>query len=248
MKIYICANGYTDYQVKQAIECANKLTLLNHECSVNENPKLSYNLFPASEADLIVSLGGDGALLRASKIALNENKPLLGINSGRLGYLCAMSLDEVDNFDETLNKCKIKERTILQLEYNQKKYQTLNDVIVAKPDFGRTVDLTVNVENKTLMKVRGDGLIISTPTGSTAYNFSAGGPILDNDSKVLSITPICPHDKSGYPCVINDNKEIKIIVNHDDALIYVDGELIGKTKDMIVVNKAIDKLKLYTKE
>jgi len=247
MKIFICANGYTDTQTKQAIDCAEKLKKLGHLCSVDENPKLSYFEFPVEDSDLVMSLGGDGALLRASKIALQYHKPLIGVNSGRLGYLCAMALDDIDDFDNIINQVHLEDRTMLEIVYKGRSYFALNDIIVSKTDFGKTVDLTVNCNNKELLTTRSDGLIIATPTGSTAYNISAGGPILDLDGNMLVVTPICPHLATSHPYVINDDKNIEIIVNHDDIGIFADGVFISNTKDKINIVKAKEKLKLYCK-
>ena len=246
MKLYICANGYTESQIKQALKCLDTLSSLGHECSIDENPKLSYRNFEPQDTDLIVSLGGDGALLRASKVALDYDKPLIGINAGRLGYLCALSVEEIESFNEIIKACHIQERTVLNLNLNGSNHEAINDILVGKTNFGRTVDLSVYSEDSLIMKVRGDGLLISTPTGSTAYNVSAGGPLIDHDAKVFAITPICAQDI--YPMVIDDNKKIRIEINHEDAGIYVDGENITNIKDNILVQKSNRVLKLYVRD
>lgn len=246
MKLYVCANGYNETQIKQALECVDVLKKLNHECSINENPNLSYHNFDPQDCDLIVSLGGDGALLRASKVALEYDKPLIGINAGRLGYLCALSIEEVEKFNEILDSCILENRSILKLTYNNNEYLGVNDIMIGKTNFGKTVDLNVYHDEMLLMKVRGDGFLISTPTGSTAYNASAGGPLLDKESDTFVITPICSHDTRPY--VIADNKKINIKLNHDDAGIYVDGEYIDKCHDAVLVSKANHQLKLYCRK
>ena len=246
MKLYICANGYTDKQIKQALECVEVLNGLGHTCSIDENPKLSYRNFDPSDSDMIVSLGGDGALLRASKIALPLDKEVIGINSGRLGYLCALSIDEINDFDDILNNCICTSRTVLQFIYKDNIYYSLNDVLISKTNYGKTVDLNVLVDDITIDTVRGDGLLIVTPTGSTAYNISAGGPKIDYDAGVFAITPICCHE--SVPHIITNDKQITIQVNHDDAGIYSDGELITNIKTEIVVEKADKSLKLYMRK
>lgn len=246
MKLYICANGFTKAQIKQALECLETLNNLGHDCSIDENPKLSYRNFDPKQSDLIVSLGGDGALLRASKVALEFDKPLIGINAGRLGYLCALSIEEVDRFDEILDACFLQDRGILKLDFNEISHYAINDIMIGKTNFGKTVDLNVYCDDNLLKTVRGDGLLISSPTGSTAYNVSAGGPVLDIESKVFAITPICSHD--NHPYVIADNKKVKIVVNHDDAGIYVDGEYINKCREYVEVYKADKPLKLYCRK
>ena len=242
MKLFICANGYTQTQNDQALKCIEVLKKLNHQCSTGKNSED----FSVGESDMIVSLGGDGALLKAAKIALQANKPLIGINSGRLGFLCAMSYQEIDNFDEIIKESKLDKRTVIEFDYDNNTYCALNDIIISKSNFGNTVDLNV-LTGRYDMEVRGDGLIVSTPTGSTAYNVSAGGPFVDVDSKVLAITPICSHFKDAHPIVISDDKDITIKVNHDDAGVYVDGKFITKINDEIVVRKSDKILNLYVR-
>ena len=221
MKIYICSNNYTDVQQKQADECFRILTAQGHECSLSEGGDRTP--FEAEDCDLIISLGGDGALLKAAGTAIAADRPLLGINSGRLGYLCAMSYEDLEDFSELYEGCGISERSLLSFEHSGKVYHAVNDIIVSKDDFGKTVDLHVEIEGQEEFEVRGDGVIICTPTGSTAYNLSASGPRLDVKAKVFAVTPICAHDKNIYSRVIDDERKIRVSVNHESAKIYCDG-------------------------
>lgn len=246
MKLYICANGYTETQINEALRVVGILKNLNHECSVHEHPDV--NDFTAEDSDLIVSLGGDGALLNAGKIALKADKPLLGINAGRVGHLCAIGIGDIDNFNDIFKNCEIQYRSILHYAFDDKQGVAINDVTVGKNDFGKTVDLTVLVNGKEIGKLRGDGLIISTPTGSSAYNVAAGGSLIDYDAKVLAITPICPHNSTLLPNVIADDKAIEVIVNHDDGEIHEDGVFVGKTSNNIIIKKDIKPLELYVKK
>ena len=118
MKLYICANGYTEAQINEALRVVEILNNLNHECSIHEHPDV--NDFTAEDSDLIVSLGGDGALLNAGKIALKADKPLLGINAGRVGHLCAIGIGDIDNFNEIFENCEIQYRSILHYAFFQK--------------------------------------------------------------------------------------------------------------------------------
>ena len=250
MKLYICANGFTVEQLNQAKECVEKLERENHECSMSEelSQKLfhdrSHETFSAEECELIISLGGDGALLKAAKTAIKSEKKLIGINTGRLGYLCAMSLNELDDFDKIISGCKVSERKLLELKCEDISAYALNDIVVAKDNFGKTVDLKVDIEGLEEVMVRGDGVIICTPTGSTAYNLSAGGPRIDCDCDAIGMTPICAHDKNTYSRVIDGNKKIRISVNHETTRVYADGELIKETDQTVEVSRSDRVLKL----
>lgn len=251
IKLYICPNGYTEEQLQQAKEAIATLSSSEqYELSLSsEASNAIYGderlvRFTAEECDLILSLGGDGALLRAAKLALEVSKPLLGINSGRLGYLCALESEEILKVAELVKAGTLKQLSVLQFERNGVVYYALNDVVVAKTNFGETVDLTLKV-NRTSSKLRGDGIIIATPTGSTAYNLSAGGPVVDLDAPVYVITPICTHMKEAYSQVIRESKPSEISVNHRYAKIYVDGVMIGTMEDSITVTVSDKKLPLY---
>ena len=237
MKLFICANGFTDRQVEAAEEV--KELLMKQEHKIVSSVK---------ESDMVLSLGGDGALLRAFQEAFMYNKPLLGINSGRLGYLCALKQEEIGDFNQLLKQCRKVEKTVLECELDHKAYYALNDIIVSKNDFGQTVDLDLKIEDKYRYSMRGDGLIICTPTGSTAYNLSAYGPLLEDGTNVLAVTPICAHTKDILPLVVSENKKITVSVNHNDAGIYADGKHIGNTSESVMVSGSDRKLQLFVRE
>ncbi len=239
MKIYICSNQFTDIQQKQAKDCHDLLCGMGHDCSLADE-----KFFP-QDSDLILSLGGDGALLKAAKTALEADKPLLGINSGRRGYLCAMSYEQIGDFNEVFDRCVIHERSLLSLRDRGNVYYALNDFVVSKDDFGKTVDLNVRIEGQDEFEIRGDGVIICTPTGSTAYNLSAGGPRLDMDAEVFAVTPICAHDKNTYCRICDDDRKIVVSVNHESALVFCDGGFVREIDDSLTFGKADRTLKLY---
>ena len=250
MKLYICANGFTDDQLDQAKQCIEKLKT-NHECSLPE--ELGGKLFDdpyipdfeAKDSDLIISLGGDGALLKASKTAIAAERPLIGINSGRLGYLCAMSFGDIDHFDDVIASRTIRKCHLLKLSFEGGVAYALNDIVVSKSNFGKTVDLTLHIEGYHDMDIRGDGVIMCTPVGSTAYNLSAGGPTLDYDADVFALTPICAHNRNTHCRVLDGKRIVDIGVNHETALIYADGELIGETCETVKVVRSGKILELY---
>ncbi len=250
MKLYICANGFTDDQLDQAKQCIEKLKE-KHECSLPI--ELGRKLldadyvpdFKPGESDLIISLGGDGALLAAARVAIEGKCPLIGINSGRLGYLCAMSFDEIEHFDEVVAGGRIRRAHLLELSMEERHAYALNDVIIAKRNFGKTVDLSISIDGDRDTDLRGDGVIVCTPIGSTAYNLSAGGPVLDYDADVFALTPICAHSRDTHCRVINGNKAVTVGVNHESALVYVDGELIGETCGSVRIIRSKEALELY---
>lgn len=250
MKLYICANGFTDDQLDQAKQCIEKLKK-GHECSLPV--ELGRKLFDADyvsdfepgESDLIISLGGDGALLTAARVAIEAKRPLIGINSGRLGYLCAMSFEQIDCFDEVIARAKIRRANLLELSMEDRHANALNDVIISKRNFGKTVDLNISIDDLRDTDLRGDGVIICTPIGSTAYNLSAGGPVLDYDADVFALTPICAHSRDTHCRVVNGNRVVTVGVNHESALVYADGELIGETCGSVKIIRSGRVLELY---
>lgn len=201
-----------------------------------------------SDCDLILSLGGDGTLLKAAQHAIVHDKPLAGINCGRLGYLCLLKQEEIDRFDEELKKARLNEKILLRCVMDGVEHYAANDVTAGKTSFGKTVDLSLAVDGRFRYMTRCDGLIVTTPVGSSAYNLAAFGPLLDDDTNTLTITPICSHTRDIHPLVVRDDKQITISVNRDEAGIFADGEYIGSISDQITIGRADKKLKLLCKE
>lgn len=152
----------------------------------------------------IVVLGGDGTLLRSAPLAYNYDVPLLGINLGRLGFLTEVTLDEaVQAFEELVRgDFQVEERLLLQVGHKQENFLVLNEAAILKGPFGHMIHIKVEAGGNLLTIYHGDGLIISTPTGSTAYNLSAGGPIVYPTCRSVILTPICPFMLSARPVVI----------------------------------------------
>jgi NAD+ kinase len=228
---------YGEYTAKEDVDIINSVLKRNGH-TISDS---------FSDCDLILSLGGDGTLLKAAKLALQVDKPLAGINCGRLGYLCFMKQEQIEDFDRLFGDSFISEKPLLSCELNGTEYTVVNDFVVGTTKFGKTVDLSLMVDGHFRYTMRGDGLIVCTPVGSTAYNLSAFGPLLDDDTHVLAITPICSHNRDIQPLIIPDNKEVTVSVNKDDAVIYADGEHIGSISDRIRIRKAQNCLKLYVR-
>lgn len=253
MRLFLAPNGFTGRQVEQAARCFRALAACGHDCAVSPENSLalfsdeSGAAFAPKDCDLIVSLGGDGAVLRAAQLALRWYKPLLGINSGRLGWLCAMDFGEIDRFDAALKNCAAAEKRLLAFEYGGGTYRALNDVLLGKRGFGSTVDLDVAVGEENPCRLRGDGLIIATPTGSTAYNLSAGGPILDAALSAILLTPVCPHDRFAHPMAIDDGRTVRVTVRNEPVGLYADGKYVGDLEGALEVRRAEETLTLYAR-
>ncbi len=179
------------------------------------------------KADLIVVLGGDGTFLSAATRAAEKEIPILGINMGFLGFLTEFTKEEFINFIPALkeNKVSIGERSLLKVKFNSKSFIALNDVVFSKEKIARMIFLKVLVNDVFFSNIRSDGLIISTPTGSTAYNLSAGGPIVTPISNNLIITPICPHSLTLKPVIVSSGCRIKVeVIKGNDTFVTIDGQ------------------------
>ncbi len=208
-------------------------------------------------SDLIILFGGDGTFLYTARNFIGTEIPILGINMGRLGFLTEIEINEIE---ETLQKlisgnCKIEKRMLLKTKVkrdNKIVFESfaLNDTVVNRGANARMIGIDLYINNKQVNSYRADGLIAATPTGSTAYSLSAGGPIVNPCLRALIITPICPHTLYVRPLVISDQEIVKIIVsgeNHE-MKITTDGNdsfsLI--TGDMIIVEAAKKDISLVT--
>lgn len=182
-------------------------------------------------ADMVISMGGDGTFLKAASRVGRKNIPILGINTGRLGFLADISPEEMEKtFNEIHeNRYKVEERSVLQLKCDNEKLQrdpyALNEIAVLKRDSSSMISIHTAINGAPLTTYQADGLVIATPTGSTAYSLSVGGPIIVPHSKTIAITPVAPHSLNVRPIVIRDDWEITLNVesrNHN-FLVAIDG-------------------------
>jgi len=209
----------------------------------------------ASNVDLVLVLGGDGTMLSVSRLVAEQGIPILGINLGSLGFITEVSRDEIfSTVNKMLNEgCAIEERLMLSAAVHRDgkkltEYTVLNDVVINKGAVARIIDLETNVNGSYVTTFKADGLIISTPTGSTAYSLSAGGPILYPTLESIVLTPICSHTLTNRPIVLPDDFKIEIIIKKisGDVFLTLDGQ-VGfslMTGDVIEINKAGCKTKL----
>lgn len=183
------------------------------------------------EADMVISIGGDGTFLKAASRVGRKNIPILGINTGRLGFLADVSSDEInDTFNEIHNgQFKVEDRSILQLESDLEELKgypfALNEIAILKRDSSSMISIHTTIKGAYLTTYQADGLVISTPTGSTAYSLSIGGPIIVPHSNTIAITPVAPHSLNIRPIVIRDDWEITLDVESrsHNFLIAIDG-------------------------
>jgi len=191
----------------------------------------------AERADLVIAIGGDGTLLYAARLVARHGVPLLGINRGRLGFLTdVMPQDMMDSIDAALaGKLEREERTLLRATLRAPdgsviESLALNDVVLQKSATGRMLDFEVIVNGRYVNSHAGDGLVIATATGSTAYALSCGGPIIEPQLDVLVLAPICPHTLSDRPVVVSARSviEIRLIERFETAgQVVCDGVVIG---------------------
>ena len=179
--------------------------------------------------DLIIVFGGDGTLLNSARQYLEYEIPILGVNMGNVGFLTDI---KTDNFEESLKEIlngsyKIEERNLVSAAYNDNHMYGLNEVVIHSGAYAQLMRYRLNVNNKVVYEQRSDGLIIATPTGSTAYALSAGGPIIHPSLDVWTILPMLPQSLSSRPFIISSNENVEIELfdgPSDNAKICVDGQ------------------------
>lgn len=204
-------------------------------------------------ADFVVSYGGDGTLLRTAAKVGNKGCPILGINAGRLGFLTTISHEEIERTIDSLHNGElyIEERSLIEVSSNShalKSYPyALNEIAVMKHDSSSMMTLEVTFNKADSITYQADGLIVASPSGSTGYSLSVGGPVISPDAKVLVLTPIASHSLNARPIVLNDDTEIRIKVNSrsHNFLIAIDGRHESSTDNtLLTIKKAPYMLKL----
>ena len=208
------------------------------------------------KVDFVVSIGGDGTLISLARRCFDYDIPILGVNAGKLGFLTDIPLDEISSFIDKIIKQKYRLDHRMVLEVNLKKNGSIkkivafNDVVIMRPSVEGMVDIEAyasskiaSMKKKHINSYYGDGLIISTPTGSTAYNLSAGGPIVFPFTEALILTPICPHSLTQKPIVLPADFEV-YFKTEDEAMIVVDGQDKYNFKDFDEVGITIAKKRI----
>ena len=199
--------------------------------------------------DFAISIGGDGTILKSAEKIGELSIPIIGLNTGRLGFLANSSLNNIEKVIKKLknNDYNISNRSIIEVLFDGKKKYALNEVTVSRKNTTSLITIEAKLNNQYLNTYWADGLIVSTPTGSTGYSLSCGGPIIIPESKNFVLTPIAPHNLNARPLVISDDKKVDISVNGrgNEYLISVDSNIYSVPIDLnIVVQKASRFLKM----
>jgi NAD+ kinase len=206
-------------------------------------------------SDLLIVLGGDGTLLSAARLAVDRGVPILAVNLGGLGFLTTVSQDELFSILEEIfaNKHRISERVMLASEVVRggsiiRQQMALNDAVLNKEALARIMDLELRVDGEYVTTYKADGLIVATPTGSTAYSLSAGGPIVYPIVDAFVVTPICPHTLTNRPIIIPDSVTIEIGFESggNNAFLTLDGQIGIELSqgDRVVLRRAPNRLRL----
>ena len=269
-KIAIITNYNIPEKLAGACDVAQKIIDRVDEIMIPENYKdrimrshrhmTKFSYFPTDriyvEAELIIVLGGDGFMLEAARRAAPSGIAILGINMGRVGYMTELEMDELDLIDRVFEgKYSIDERSMLKVDIRSAKGQlrssayALNDAVVANGVAARIVDIELSNNGELVNTYRADGLVIATPTGSTAYSLSAGGPIIDPKLSCFCVTPVCPHSLCARPLVFSDTStlEVKNICTREKVLhLTVDGRATFDLffGDTVIITKSQMKTKL----
>lgn len=185
-------------------------------------------------ADLVIVIGGDGAMLETARRAAPAGIPILGINMGRVGYMTELEMNELDLLDRIFEgDCYLDKRVMLRVEIKSNKGNNrfsayaLNEAVIANGSTARIIDLELSDNGRLVSEYRADGLVVATPTGSTAYSLSAGGPIIDPKLSCFCVTPICPHSLVARPLIFPDSAvlQVKNICTREKVLhLTVDGK------------------------
>lgn len=229
-KVLIVTNFNITEKARAAISVAEKLSETgceiytlgyNKDKILRQRSRIWFNFIGAEEAysavDAVIVLGGDGTILESARRAAPYDTPVMGLNLGRLGYMAELELGEIEELVKlSRGEYKLETRSMINIELInsegeiRKKEYALNDAVLSNGSISRMVDLELYESGVHIANYRSDGLIIATPTGSTAYSLSAGGAIVDPRLECLCVTPICPHSLYARPMIFNGNANLEI--------------------------------------
>lgn len=231
-------------------------SLLEHKNKIDSKLKSTQFLeddILCKKSDLILSIGGDGTMLASSFYAHKYDKPVLGVNYGKLGFLAEVNISQMDTFIDEIkkNKIEIEKRMVIEgecIDHDVDRLFAINDIVIDKGGWPKMIEMTITVDGELVTTFSADGVIIATPTGSTGYSLSTGGPILSPKTDVISICPISPHSLSVRPLVLPSNQEIIITADsqHKEVQMNCDGQRVFAFPPPldIKINKSDKPLKL----
>ncbi|MGN0625005.1 MAG: NAD(+)/NADH kinase [Oscillospiraceae bacterium] len=210
------------------------ITAVMPEAMQREFPIRSVSFQPKEQglknSDFIIAIGGDGTILHTAQDAVRYDLPVLGINAGRVGFLATMERDETDLISQIASgNYSIEERMLIEASTNAESCWAVNDVVLTRGEYSRIVDIDIFCDGNPLYSLRGDGVILSTPTGSTAYAMSAGGPVVDPAIQSISLSPICPYTLFSRTILFAPDRKLtlraKHVNNDSDLILSADGSL-----------------------
>ena len=226
-----------DSKISVYMDNVYKDRVLHNEVKFDELNNISEKI------DIIIVIGGDGTILKSSKVAAKYKIPLLGINTGRLGFMASIEADDLDKLKMlTSGNYTTNKRTMLNIKHenngNINEYIALNDAVMSRIPTGNLPEFEIESNGEQVSKIRADGIIFSTPTGSTAYALSAGGPIIEPDVRCIEVTQICAFSLFSKPMLFSSNKilTVKPTVRENESItLLVDGEDVGRVNSQSVI-------------
>lgn len=205
-------------------------------------------------SDVAITVGGDGTIIHNAKFAAMYKKPLIGVNMGRVGFVAGIEGHEFQELVKILdNDYKLQRRMLLKVEHKRgdsiNEYVAVNDVAISRSAIDSVVDISVALNDEQIINYRADGMIFATPTGSTAYSLSAGGPVIEPDMDCILLTPVCPHSLSSRQVVFSSKSVLKATVDNASersSYLIIDGQhnIEIKENDEIIISKSDLELEL----
>lgn len=261
-KILVIPNKTKDSGYSVSCDVAARLVSLGCEVFVEEKYDIGcecgaqiISSIP-QDIELIVVVGGDGSVIDASVIAVNMDVPVLGVNLGKLGYLSEVEVSELDILAGIVDgKARIEEKMLLELEINDSGEPTVyhrlavNDVVISHGNYIGLAEISLTDSNGASVKYRADGLILSTPVGSTAYSFSAGGPVVSHEIDSILATPICPHSLFNRSVIFNPSEKISVTnIGGAELAVNIDGRFVCELAmgSSCVIRSSSKRLKMLT--
>lgn len=242
MKIALVVN----YEKQGAAETAQKITDLlisegaevlmlkgKQTASIHNVSLFDSHIDLVSACDVLITIGGDGTIIHCARHAAAFNKPILGINLGRLGYVAELEANEISMLKSILSgDYDLENRLILSVSVHSENgsmqtYTAVNDAVISRGSLSRIIDLNVSIDGAPVSSYRADGILVATPTGSTAYALSAGGPVVSPNLKCIELVPICSHSLSARCVIFSDKSTVEIKANSPDGKSYLtlDGQI-----------------------
>ena len=245
------ADVYTSKVIKKIFSLNAEVLMLSDKQKFFNDRKIKYysnigNLI--FNCDIVITIGGDGTIIHKAKHAARFSKPILGINLGKIGFVAGLEPTEIDKLEQLIKgKYTVEKRMMLSVNVKKgettRKFYALNDVVITKGVYSGLVNLNVTLNNDEITKYVADGIILATPTGSTAYSLSAGGPVIEPSMKCILLTPICQHSMFSRPVIFGENSKINITAKtreKDESVLSIDGgrPIIINDRDLVSVEAA----------